>query len=264
MRILQLSDPHVRVPGNPLSGRVETLPYFERAIAAVELLRPRPDVVLITGDIVDLALPEEYALAKAALERLTLPAFVLPGNHDAPTGMRTALDRYLGQVLKEDCLAYPIDQFEVRILMLDSVIPMSGQGRLGEEQLGWLESSLASQPNRPTLIALHHPPFDAGIGFMEKYGLLDRDRLPAVIGPHAQVIGVIAGHIHRTIVGRVGTAVGLVAPSTAHQIPLDLSADGPETFVLEPPGFLLHEWDGKALRSHHVYLDDYGPRFRFG
>lgn len=264
MRILQLSDPHIRVPGNPLSGRVETLPYFERAIAAVEQFRPRPDVVLVTGDIVDLMSAEEYAFARQALEKLSLPTFVLPGNHDERAGMRAALGRYLGQVLNPDCLAYPIDQFEVRILMLDSVIPMSGQGRLGEEQLGWLEGTLASQPDRPTLIALHHPPFDVGIGFMEKYGLLDRDRLHAAIAPHAQVIGVVAGHIHRTIVGRVGSKVGMVAPSTAHQVPLDLSPDGPESFVFEPPGCLLHEWDGRVLRSHHVYLDDYGPWYRFG
>jgi 3',5'-cyclic-AMP phosphodiesterase len=264
MRIAQLSDPHVRIPGNPLSGRVETLPYLERAISTVEALRPRPDLVLITGDIVDQMSAEEYAFAKQALDRLTLPTFVLPGNHDDRTGMAATLGAYLGDVLGTDCLAYAVDRFPVRVLMLDSAIPMRGQGRLGEGQLEWLRNELAAQPGRPTLIALHHPPFEVGIGFMEKYGLLDRTELGAVISRHAQVVGVVAGHIHRTIVGRVGTAVGMVAPSTAHQVPLDLSPDGPETFVFEPPGFLLHEWDGRGLRSHQVYVDSFGPWYRFG
>lgn len=263
MRILQLSDPHIRLPGNPLAGRVETIPFFERAIATVERLRPRPDLVLITGDIVDTMSVEEYAIARRVIDQLTLPVFVLPGNHDERKGMRSELGQYLGKGLNEDCLAYTIDQFELRIIMLDSVIPMSGEGRIGEVQLAWLEQELAHRARTPTLIALHHPPFDVGIPFMEKYRLLDRVELGAVLSRHSQVVGVVAGHIHRTIVGRVGTLMAMVGPSTAHQIPLELSPDGPETLVFEPPGYLLHEWDGKALRSHQAYIDSFGPWYRF-
>lgn len=263
LKILQLSDPHVRVPGDPLAGRVDTIPYFERAVAAVEQLRPRPDVVLITGDIIDTLSIEEYKVARAIISRLTLPTFVLPGNHDERNGMRSELGQYLGKILSDDCLAYPIDSFEVRILVLDSVIPMRGEGRLGEVQLAWLDKELTGQARTPTLIALHHPPFAVGIGFMEKYGLLDRADLAAVLSRHSQVIGLVAGHIHRTIIGRVGNVVGMVAPSVAHQVPLDLSSESPETFVFEPPACLLHEWDGMALRSHHVYIDSFGPWFRF-
>jgi 3',5'-cyclic AMP phosphodiesterase CpdA len=264
MRILQLSDPHVRVPGDRLSGRVETLPYLERAILAVERFRPRPDFVLITGDIVDLGTAAEYRLARAALERLTLPTFVLPGNHDDRGGCQEQLGAWLGAVRAADCLAYVVDQHPVRLIALDSVVPARGQGQLGEAQLEWLDRQLAAGPDRPTLIGLHHPPFQVGIGFMDRLGLIDRDQLARVVAGHPQVAGVVAGHVHRTIVGKVAHAVALTAPSTAHQIPLDLTPDGPETFVFEPPGFLLHEWDGGMLRSHHAYVGDYGRRFPFG
>lgn len=264
MRILQLSDPHVRVPGDLLSGRVETLPYLQRAIVAVERFRPRPDVVLITGDIVDGGGADEYRLAKVALEQLTLPTFLLPGNHDERGLCRELMGAWLGEVRADDCLAYVLDQFPVRVIALDSVIPGTGQGRLGGEQLQWLDRLLAAGRDRPTLIGVHHPPFEVGIGFMDRLDLVDRNDLATVIGRHPQVVGVVAGHIHRTIVGRLAHAVALTAPSTAHQIPLDLTPDGPATFVFEPPGFLLHEWDGRVLRSHHVYVGDYGRRFPFG
>ncbi len=262
MRILQLSDPHIRVPGNPIAGRVDTIPFFERAVAAVEQLRPRPDVVLITGDIIDTLVIEEYRIARRIIDQLTIPTFVLPGNHDERQGMRAELGRYLGKTLSNDCLAYSVDQFELRIIVLDSVIPMRGEGRLGETQLAWLEQELSGN-KKPTLVALHHPPFQVGIGFMEKYDLLDREELAGVLSRHAHVVGVVSGHIHRTIVGRVGGVVGMVAPSVAHQVPLDLAPDSPETFVFEPPGFLLHQWDGKMLRSHHCYVDSFGPWYRF-
>lgn len=264
MRLLHLSDPHIRRPGDPLAGRVETLPFFERAIAQVERMAPRPDLVLLTGDIVDCMLPEEYALARAVLERLTIPALVLPGNHDHRGHLRAALGRYLGEVRSPECLAYVDDRFPLRIVALDSVIPMQGEGRLGAEQLAWLEGTLASGAARPTIVALHHPPFDVGIGFMDQLGLEDRDDLLAILARHRQVVGVLAGHVHQTIVRLLGHAVGMIAPSTAHQIPLELVPDGPEVFVMEPPGFLLHEWDGTALRSHHGYIGEYGPKYLFG
>lgn len=264
MRLLQLSDPHVRVAGDPLAGRVETLPFLERAITAVNRLAPAPDVVLITGDIVDQMAPQEYRLARTALERLAPPLFVLPGNHDGRAGFLEFLAPYLGAVRGPDCLAYLIDRFPLRLVALDSVIPMKGRGLLGPEQLAWLDQVLREGATRPTLLALHHPPFEVGIRFMDRLGLEDRDALADVVLRHPQVAGVIAGHVHQTIIGRIGGVVAMTAPSIAHQIPLDLAPDGPETFVFEPPGFLLHEWDGTALRSHHGYLENYGERHRFG
>jgi len=263
MRLVQLSDPHVVAPGDPLAGQVVTLPYLERAIAAIEGLRPRPDLVLITGDIVDSGTREEYQLAQEALRRFTLPLFVLPGNHDERSNCRAALGNYLGPLEPGERLTYVVDRFPLRLVGLDSVMPERGDGRLGPEQIAWLDSRLSEGRDRPTLVALHHPPFEVGIGFMDRLGLTDREEFARVIARHPQVVGIVAGHVHRTIVGRAGGVVALTAPSTAHQIPLDLTPDGPETFVFEPPGFLLHEWDGTALRSHHGYIEDYGPRQPF-
>ena len=263
MRLLQLSDPHVRVPGDPLCGRVDTLPYLERAVAAVVQLQPRPDAVLITGDLIDTLVIEEYRYAAKALSRIDLPLFVLPGNHDERGGMREVLGQYLRTQPVPDRIAYVVDEFALKLVVLDSVIPMRGEGLLGEPQLAWLDATLRAAADRPTLVALHHPPFDVGIGFMDQLGLHDRDGLAAVLGRHKQVVGVVAGHVHRTIVGRVAGIVALTAPSTAHQVPLDLTPESPATFVFEPPGYLLHEWDGRALRSHHVYIDDFGPWYPF-
>lgn len=247
-----------------MSGRVETLPFLQRAVAAVERLRPRPQVILITGDLVESGSAEEYALARAALDQLTIPFLVLPGNHDERNNLRSAFGGHMGEVLGPDCLASVADRYPVRIVALDSVIPARGQGRLGTTQLDWLDRTLGANSSKPTLLALHHPPFEVGIPFMDRLGLLDREELAQVITGHGNVVGVFAGHVHRTIIGRVGNAVAMVAPSTAHQIPLEAAPDGPETFVFEPPGYLLHEWDGKALRSHQVYIDSFGPWHRFG
>ncbi|HTS88266.1 MAG TPA: phosphodiesterase [Gemmatimonadales bacterium] len=263
MRLLQLSDLHVRCPGNPLAGRVETLPYLERAVTFVERMLPEPDAIIVTGDVADQMETAEYELARGMLRRLRRPCFALPGNHDSRRGMRELLPFCLREPLREDCLAYVVEQLPLRLVMLDSVIPGHGDGRLGGDQLAWLDSVLAAAPSSPSLLAVHHPPFETGIGFMDRIGLNDRAALGEVVARHGQVVGIVAGHVHRTIVGSLAGRVALTAPSVAHQIPLDLSPDGPDTFVLEPPGFLLHEWDGTSLRSHHGYLGDFGAWHRF-
>jgi len=53
---------------------------------------------------------------------------------------------------------------------------------------------------------------------------------------------VVCGHHHRPIQTRWSGTLGVVAPSTAHQVVLDLREGKPTRFVMEPPGLVLHLW----------------------
>ena len=44
----------------------------------------RPDLVVVSGDFTQSARTEEFAAARAFLDRLPAPAFAVPGNHDLP------------------------------------------------------------------------------------------------------------------------------------------------------------------------------------
>src|SRR5947207_1143204 len=97
MLIAQLSDPHVPAPGKLLYGRVDTAAFFARAVHAVAALDPLPDLVVLTGDLVDEGEPEEYAHLRELLAPLRMPVFAIPGNHDvrAPFRAAFAADGYL-------------------------------------------------------------------------------------------------------------------------------------------------------------------------
>ena len=89
---------------------------------------------------------------------------------------------------------------------------------------------------------------------------LPSDGLAEVIARHPQVERLISGHIHRPITARFAGTVATTCPSTAHQIALDLAPDARDAFVMEPPAFQLHRWDGRALVTHTVYVDAFdGP-----
>src|SRR5690349_468661 len=125
MLIAQITDTHILAPGTLFMDRVDTASALERAVSALNRLDPPPDLVVLTGDLVESGGPEEYAHLRALLAPLRMPVFAIPGNHDARETMRAAFaaDGYLP---REGFLNYVIDDYSLRIIALDTLIPGEG------------------------------------------------------------------------------------------------------------------------------------------
>ncbi|WP_110693668.1 phosphodiesterase [Salinicola halophyticus] len=257
MLIAQITDLHIRRPGQKAYRVVETDRYLPPAIAALNALDPRPDVVLITGDATDFGRPEEYATLAERLAPLEIPWYLIAGNHDDRQAMRAAFPEhdYLGE---GPFIQYAIERFPLRLLALDTLIPGEGRGELCAQRLDWLAARLAEQPERPTLIFMHHPPFATGIAHMDAIGLTGAAEMAAIVRDYPNVERIICGHVHRTIFQRFAGTIASCCPSTAHQVALDLSDNGPSAFVMEPPGYQLHLWRDGELITHHAVIGDYG------
>src|ERR1700676_2062782 len=157
MIVAQLSDPHIVAPGALLYGRVDTADFLARAVAEGNRLDPLPDVVALTGDLVDQGDPAKSDHLRRLLAPLAMPVFVIPGNHDSRAPLRAAFapDGYLPA---EGFLQYAIEDYPVRLVALDTLIPGEGGGALCAERLGWLERTLAAGPDRPPPRLMHPPP----------------------------------------------------------------------------------------------------------
>ena len=259
MIIAQISDPHIVLPGTLLYGRVDTAEFLERAVAELNRLDPPPDIVVITGDLVDKGDSAEYARLRSLLAALAMPVFVIPGNHDSREALRAGFggDGYLPP---DGFLQYVVEDYPVRLVALDTLIPGEGGGELCAERLAWLERTLAAAPDRPTAVMMHHPPFPTGIERMDRAGLRDSDAFAAVIRRHPQVERILCGHLHRAIERRFAGTVAGTAPSTAHQIRLDIRPGAPLRFMFEPPGYQLHLWCDGGLVSHTASIGEWpGP-----
>lgn len=243
MLIAQLTDTHIKPPGRLAYRRVNTEICLRRAVAQVAALVPRPDAVLVTGDLVDTGLPEEYALLRAILADLPQPCYLIPGNHDDRRALAAAFTDHAYLPREVDFLHYVVDRHAVRLIGLDTVVPGEPRGELRAPRAAWLENRLAEAPDRPTIVFMHHPPFATGIEHMDAMGLTGADRLAAILRRHPQVLRVLCGHVHRSIQAPFAGTIASIAPSTAHQVALDLRPQGPSAFVLEPPGFQLHLYD---------------------
>ena len=220
MLIAQITDLHMRTPGDKAYGIIDP-PRSSARPCALNALSPRPDCVLITGDLTDLGRPHEYAQLRAQLQALEMPYFLLPGNHDDRAGLRAAFPTT--PTCKARVRSSSIRSTPIRCLLaLDTVVPMKSHGELCGERLAWLEQQLAQQPGRPTLVLMHHPPFLTGIEHMDAIGLFGAPELERIVSRHPNVERVLCGHLHRTIFQRFGGTIASTCPGTAHQLALEL------------------------------------------
>jgi 3',5'-cyclic AMP phosphodiesterase CpdA len=255
--IVQLSDSHIDA-GAGDTGPVRAL---EATVEGVRKIHPLPVALLITGDLTEHGRGGEYARVREIVERLGIPVHPIPGNHDDRDALREAFSDHREIADTGAHINYSILVGGTRVLMCDTVIPGSDAGALHHETAEWLEAELAGDPQRPTLIAMHHPPIRTGIAAMDAIGMRHDDVV--VLGEllrRAPNIGaLLAGHVHRPIAGELGGCSVTTCPSTFFQLELDLGAEAPLRRTEEPPGFAVHVSDDRSLVSHIKFLSAHEP-----
>lgn len=262
--LAQLSDLHIREPGELAYGRVDTAAYTRGAVESILRLRQRPQAVVVTGDLVDFGGDAEYRHLAQLLGPLAMPVYLLPGNHDDRAALRRAFPThaYLGD---GGFVQYSVEIGDAALIALDTTEPWRSEGRLCPDRLAWLAGELERRRGQRTLIAMHHPPFRTLIGHMDEIGLLEgSEALEALLSRHPQVQRVICGHLHRAIDVSFGGAIASTSPSPAHQVCLDLDEDAASAWSLEPPAFRLHAWSGTAqVVTHLAFCGEFDGPYPF-
>jgi 3',5'-cyclic-AMP phosphodiesterase len=267
VHIAQISDLHIKPPGSLAYGRVDTARALERCVAALNAFNPAPDFVVISGDLADTPTAEEYGHLKRLLAPLKLPFAGIPGNHDSRELMRAAFPQ--GYAFPSGPLNQHVEIAGLDLLLLDSSVPGKPHGELDQPTLQWLDATLASAPDRPALLFLHHPPFKTGIWHMDAQNLLNAGELAPVVRRHPRVQLIATGHVHRAMLTMFAGVPTTICPVPNHAVDLDLKQLREPSFKVEPPAFHLHSWfPGEGFGSivtHHVPIGDFdGPHPFFG
>ncbi|WP_349970577.1 phosphodiesterase [Pseudomonas caspiana] len=261
MLIAHLSDLHIRPQGALYKGLVDSNTMCKQAIEHLNALHPRPDVVIITGDLVDEGQPAEYEMARALLAEIEQPLLMIPGNHDDRELFRSAFVQ-AESATHEGPLHFVASHLgPVRIIGLDVTVPDEHHGDMSEAAQAWLETALAEEADRPTLIMLHQPPFLSGIPYIDTYACINAHRLVQVVERYPAIERIVCGHIHRSMQLRFGGSLLCTAPSTTTAIALALDANAPQASYVEPPALLLHHWKpDTGLITHWVPIGKFpGP-----
>jgi 3',5'-cyclic AMP phosphodiesterase CpdA len=266
--VAQISDLHIKAPGQLAYGKVDTAASLTRCIAELNRFSPALDLVVVSGDLADTPTSGEYEHLKQLLAPLRIPYVVIPGNHD-DRGMLRAHFPTQPYAIETGALNLAREVGPVDAILLDSSVPGAPHGQLDASTLQWLNDALASSRSRPALMFLHHPPFATGIGHMDVQNLRNAEALSAIIGKHPRVRLIAAGHVHRNTMSSFAGVSATICPAPNHAVALDLDARLPPSFNIEPTAFHVHAWlpggDGGRLVTHTVYIGDFdGPHPFFG
>jgi 3',5'-cyclic AMP phosphodiesterase CpdA len=253
--LAQVSDTHILTEKRiDASGQqYDHTEQLRRAFATMKEFKP--DAILITGDLVNDAREDEYAVLAEVLKEAPGPLYVLPGNHDDTALMRKALPSH-SYLPRTGPLSFVIETYPVRLVCIDQVAAGETYGVFTDAHARWLDKALKIHSKKPTLVALHHPPFLTHDRLFDDIGLRNGKRFADVIARHRQVERIICGHHHRGVLGQVGQVPAIVAPSTAWAYSDAFHPEQPVARVTkEQPGWVLHAWDQKTgFASHFMGL----------
>ncbi len=264
--IAQISDLHIKRPGVLAYRRVDTAQALRNCIETLNALRPRPELVVISGDLADTAAADEYEHLKKLLLPLELPFVSVPGNHDSRDLMREAFpaQRYAAPsgALNQLRALGALD-----IILLDSSVSRRPHGELDEVTLRWLDGTLGTSPQRPALLFLHHPPFVTGIAHMDRDNLRNAAELAAIVQRHKRIKLIACGHLHRATFTSFAEVPTTICPAPNHAVDLDLEDARAPSFKVEPPAFHLHAWfEGDAFGTvvtHTVPIGQFDGPYPF-
>ncbi|MGI9644988.1 MAG: phosphodiesterase [Ilumatobacteraceae bacterium] len=258
--LAQLSDTHVLEVGAESESGVDHNARLAEAVAALDAENPAVDAILATGDLVDDEQPGQYAALSSLVAPLAAPVLAIPGNHDTRDGVRQTFPD-LPWVDADHASWVVVVADRIRVVGLDSTVPGERGAEFDAGREDWLRSTLAASHDGPTVLAIHHPPFRTGIGWMDRSGFLGLERLVEVLHEHP-VDRVVCGHLHRPITSSVAGIPAQVGLSTVEHVALDLAPGAGVALVREPVGYQLHHIVGRDVTTHTRYIDNTEEPYR--
>lgn len=254
MLIAHISDFHIfaNQPETHLV-RLDAEKAARKVVADVAAQSPSVDAVMFTGDLTDGGSAADYALLRDVLAPISVPIFVVPGNHDKRSALRAAFGDRL-TFTDETFLHYDTTFKGIRILALDTFVEGRVEGRLCPIRMRWIRERLSRPVGGPLFIAMHHPPFKTGITALDDMALVEGGpELGQLVAAQAGGARILCGHIHRPIQAVWNGAFAAIAGSPAFQQGLDLTPHAAEPGpVNEPYAYFIHHLAADGTFAVHA------------
>lgn len=254
--LIQITDTHIVAPGKLLYGDVDTERHLREAIRNINDMRPEPDGVIFTGDLVETGDKESYLHFIELIKPLKMPAWVIPGNHDNPQTMFEAFAGTGCFPATGHGYQYAIDDLPFRILALNSHCNGTELPGYDEQRLSWLKDQL-NRSDKPVLLAIHHPPMKTGIELIDMGGSEWYQGLKTLLAEHSQVKLLICGHCHTDMCGRIAQVPVYMAPASSHLLVATRGLNiAPATLNHAGASTLHHFLDGEFLSGSHLWPEN--------
>jgi len=215
--------------------------------------------VIFTGDTTQHGRPDEYALLRELLAPLEAPLYLVPGNRDDKDELRDAFRDHPKLPQNGEFLHYAVDESDLRLVGIDSTLAGERKGRFCQARQAWLDTVLGEQPDRPTLLFIHHPPFDVGDHYVGGYRRPEEAvALADIVSHHSQVAGLLCGHVHWPVEREWAGTSARIMPSVA----VDVRNGIDENVARRRPIYMLHRLSAETELVSQARMVDAGDSGR--
>ena len=251
MKIVQISDPHMKAGGEMLHG-IDPSARLAACVADVNRRHADAAFVVVSGDISDDGSAESYARARDLLRRLKPPVRLMLGNHDSRTEFGRAFPE-AGRDLNG------FAQSEVAaggraFVFLDTVKAGAHDGEFCARRARWLEARLdcARQAGKSAYVFAHHPPMRISVPYLDRLRLLDRGRFAKALAARRDIVRhLFFGHVHRAVSGVWRGFPFSCAKGLNHQVALDMRGEQSPPYTAAPPAYAVILLQGADVVVHH-------------
>jgi 3',5'-cyclic AMP phosphodiesterase CpdA len=212
---VQISDSHI---GFNKAANTDVLGTLQAAIAKINAMQAQPSFVLHTGDLTQLAQPDEFDVLEQTLKSVkTERIFYVPGEHDVTDNGKLYMQRFGSRTQGDGW--YSFDSHGVHFVGLVNVMTQGDGsfGVLGNDQLQWLEKDLKPISSSTPIVVFAHVPLWA-VYPAWGWGTKDSEQALSYLRRFGSV-SVLNGHIHQTIQKVEGNITFHTAMSTAFPQP---------------------------------------------
>ncbi|MGB1251488.1 MAG: phosphodiesterase [Candidatus Promineifilaceae bacterium] len=263
VKLIVIGDPHIGENSAENRG-VSTAAHLTQAIEHINQHHSDAALCLFLGDLVHNGDSAEYTHFKAHLEALTVPHALMIGNHDNRANFLNAFPNTRQD--RSGFIQFAIDiGDQYRLIALDSLNapPYSSLrhiGKLCEQRLAFLATSLQEAGDRQIIVAMHHQPFRTGLPGMDAIRLWNGEEYLALLKQHPKVAMLLMGHNHRLISGISHGFPFTCFKSMSMQTPLDFDALDPTGGIAEPPSYGVLLLTENGILVHQAEFTTTAPR----
>lgn len=210
-RVLHVTDPHLFATTD---GCLRGTNTHDSLMSVLQHIRDSDwpaDLMAVTGDLIQDDTAGAYEQFRDIFSTLGMPVACIPGNHDIPSLMQSALDREPFSY----CAVHELGNWVV--VGIDSSVAGTAEGRVPESELSRLIDSIEASPAEHALVCLHHPPILMGSRWLDSVGLKNGSGFLQILYGVGKIRALLSGHVHQDYDCLHNNIRVMATPSTCRQ-----------------------------------------------
>ena len=156
LKIIHITDTHLLNRANDTFYGFNTRNSFEKVVRKSLADYPDADCILLTGDISQNGEVQSYRQLRSIIEKIEIPVYAVPGNHDSPQFLQQILDNCPGQSISV------VNRFHYPMVLISSWKQGAHQGEVSAQSLEELKCYITACRHSLVIMGIHHPPVQTG------------------------------------------------------------------------------------------------------